>query len=347
MRRKVLFAVVGVMALVVGSVVASYAYDLRTAYRRVQGTSTVLRSPNGDIEYTTGGSGIPVLVIHGAGGGFDQGQLLVEALLGDEFRWIAPSRFGYLNSSLPPGATWDDQADAYVRLLDHLDIERVAVVALSQGGASGLLLAASHPERVASLTCLSCGVVASNSVAQTSANANGDLLRNVFAHDYTYWPIAKFFRRQLLGVLGASDSVIATLTPEAQALAARLIHEMNPAAPRASGVVFDNTATLPGPRIASITAPTLIVHATDDLLQLYHNAEYAAATIPGARLRRFDTGGHLVVVVQRDAVGAAVRAHIRDSWGTSVIRAAPPHEIPDTNRCNADVTRVGCEATRQ
>ncbi len=311
MRRKPLFIVLGAITLAIVAVGVSYAYDLRKAYARVRGKSTVLKSANGDIEYTTGGSGVPVLVIHGAGGGFDQGQLLVDALLGDDFQWITPSRFGYLGSSLPAGATWDDQAAAYVRVLDHLGIERVAVVAMSQGGASGLLLAALYPERVASLTCLSCGVVASSSVDQASANANGDLLRKVFAHDYTYWPISKFFKRQLMGVLGASDAVVSTLTPEARGLVERLIDEMNPASPRAAGVVFDNTATLPGARIASITAPTLIVHAKDDLLQLYHNAEYAAATIAGAQLLRFDTGGHVVVVVQREAVATAVRAHIR------------------------------------
>ncbi len=309
-----MYIVLGTLALAVVWVGVSYMYDVRKAYQRVRGKSTVLRSARGNIEYTTGGSGIPVLVIHGGGGGFDQGQLLVDALLGNEFQWIAPSRFGYLESSLPEGATWDDQATAYVRLLDHLGIERVAVVALSQGGASGLLLAALHPERVASLTCLSCGVVASSSADQVAANANGDLLRRVFAHDYTYWPIAKFFKRQLMGVLGANDAVVSTLTPEARELVDRLIDEMNPAAPRAAGVVFDNTATLPGPRIASITAPTLLVHAKDDLLQLYHNAEYAAATIPGARLMSFDTGGHLAVVVQQEPVGAAVRAHIREGW---------------------------------
>lgn len=314
MRRKLVFIVLVSLALAIVAIGASYAYDVRKAYQRVQGIGTVLSSPRGDIEYTTGGSGAPVLVIHGAGGGFDQGQLLVDALLRNEFLWIAPSRFGYLGSSLPVGATWDDQAAAYVRLLDHLGIQRVAVVALSQGGPSGLLLAASHPERVASLTCLSCGVVASSSADQASANANGDLLRKVFARDYTYWPIAKFFKRQLMGVLGASDEVVSMLTPEARELVERLIQEMNPAAPRAAGVVFDNTAALPGPRIAAITAPTLIVHAKDDLLQLYHNAEYAAAAIPGARLMSFDTGGHIVVVVQREAVAAAVRAHIRAAW---------------------------------
>lgn len=314
MRRRLVTIVAGALALTVVLACAVYAYDMRKAYQRVRGMSTVLHSASGDIEYATGGSGVPVLVIHGAGGGFDQGRLLVDVLLGNEFRWIAPSRYGYLRSSLPKGATWDDQAAAYVRLLDHLGLERVAVVALSQGGASGLLLAASYPDRVASLTCLSCGVVASSSADQASANANGDLLRKVFAHDYTYWPVAKFFERQLMEVLGASDKVVSSLTPEERGLVGRLIREMNPASPRAAGVVFDNTASLPGPRIGSITAPTLIVHAKDDLLQLYHNADFAVAAIPGARLMSFDTGGHIVVLLQREAVAAAVRAHIRESW---------------------------------
>lgn len=307
---------VGVGALVllgvlVVAVVASYLYDTRQSYKRVRGKSSIVRSAYGDIEYTTGGSGIPVLVIHGGGGGFDQGELIVEAVLGDDFRWIAPSRFGYLGSSMPAGATWDDQADAYVALLDSLGVERVAVVALSQGGPSALLLAVRHPARVSSLTCLSCGVVASASADQAAANEKGDLLRRVFARDYTYWPIAKFFKRQLMGVLGAGPEVVAGLTPEALVLVERLIDEMNPAAPRAAGVVFDNTAELPGARIAGITAPTLIVHARDDLLQLYHNAEYAVRTIPGARLMSYAAGGHLVAIVERTAIREAVRGMVR------------------------------------
>lgn len=303
-----------VLGVLVVTVIASYLYDTRQSYQRVRGKSRIVRSPYGDIEYTTGGSGIPVLVIHGGGGGFDQGELIVEAVLGNEFRWIAPSRFGYLGSAMPAGATWDDQADAYVALLDSLGIERVAVVALSQGGPSALLLAARHPARVSSLTCLSCGVVASASADQASANEKGDLLRRVFAHDYTYWPIAKFFKRQLMGVLGAGPEVVAGLTPEARSLVERLIDEMNPAAPRAAGVVFDNTAELPGARISGVAAPTLIVHARDDLLQLYHNAEFAAKTIAGARLMRFEVGGHLVAIVERHAIGAAVREMVRGSW---------------------------------
>ncbi len=314
MRRTLLRLAGALLGLVVVAIGGSYAWDMRQAYARIRGKSRVIPTAYGDIEYATGGAGVPVLVVHGGGGGFDQGQLLVDALLGNDVRWIAPSRFGYLGSSMPDSATWDDQAAAFVALLDHLKIERVAVVALSQGGPSALLLAAQYPERVSSLTCLSCGVVASASADQAEANKNGNMLRRVFSHDYTYWGIAKFFRKQLMGMLGASDAVVAGLTPEAHGLVSRLIDEMNPAAPRSAGVVFDNTATLPGKRIASIVAPTLIVHAKDDLLQLYHNAEFAAQNIPGARLMSFEAGGHVLVVVQREAVRQAVRAQVRTGW---------------------------------
>jgi 2-hydroxy-6-oxonona-2,4-dienedioate hydrolase len=313
MKRPLLLGTAILLTTLLTAVVASYGLDMHRAYKRVRGKTVLLPSPYGTIEYSEGGAGTPVLVIHGGGGGFDQGELLVDAVLGDGFHWITPSRFGYLGSDLPEGATWDDQAHALAYLLDYLGVERVAVVALSQGGPSGLLLAALHPERVSSVTCLSCGVAASTSGDQEEANKKGDLLRRVFARDYTYWAVARFFPKQLTGVLGASDEVTAGLTREERALVKRLIVEMNPASPRLEGVVLDNTAQMPGERIGAIDAPTLIVHARDDLLQLYHNAEFAASTIPGARLMSFDRGGHLVILVERGSVARAVRAHILSS----------------------------------
>lgn len=324
MARRILGWSAVVIGVVLAAVAGSYALDMRRAYARVQGRSTTVPSPFGSIEYVAGGAGLPVLVVHGGGGGFDQGELLAGAVLGDGFRWIAPSRFGYLGSDMPAGATWDEQADAFVFLLDHLGIDRVAVVALSQGGPSALLLALRHPDRVSSLVCLSCGVATSTSADQQEANEKGDMLRSVFAHDYTYWPIAKFFRRQLMGMLGATRSVVAGLTPEQRATVARLIDYMNPAAPRAAGVVLDNEATLPGARIAAIATPVLIVHARDDMLQLYHNAEFAAATLPNVRLMSFEHGGHVVAVVEQDVIRAAVAEHIRSS-AAAVAGGMPQH----------------------
>jgi pimeloyl-ACP methyl ester carboxylesterase len=157
------------------------------------------------IEYVQGGSGTRVLVVHGSGGGFDQGALIASAVIGDGFRWIAPSRYGYLRSTLPSGATFETQADAYARLLDHLGIRQTAVVALSQGGPSALFFALKYPERVQSLVLLSCGVASSSDAQQAEANRSGDLLKMIFKYDFAYWGVSTALRKPLMNLMGASD----------------------------------------------------------------------------------------------------------------------------------------------
>ena len=313
--RRVL-AGVGAVTVVAGvATVVAYRRDMAVAHDRVRGHSEVLASPFGDIEFSRAGRGPAVLVVHGSGGGFDQGELLVRAVLGDDVHWVAPSRFGYLRSTFVPGATFDDQAHAYAALLDHLRIERVAVVALSHGGPSALLFAALHPARVTSLTLISAGVAASAEPSQQRANRQGDALTWVFQRDYRYWAITTAFRRRFLGVMGVSDEVIDRLTPSQRALADEVVDGMNPVSLRAAGVRFDNQAALPNDRIAAIRAPTLVVHARDDTLQTFRNAEFAGASIPGAELLAFDRGGHLLLAVEQPAIRARVLAHVRAHAG--------------------------------
>ena len=138
-KRVLRWISLGLIAAVV-LVSAAYFWDINQAYERVHDRSTVIPSPYGDIEYTEGGSGPAVLVIHGSGG-YDQGELLARAVLGEQFHWITPSRFGYLRSTFHEGATFDDQAHAYAYLLDQLGIKKVAVVAISHGCPSALLFA--------------------------------------------------------------------------------------------------------------------------------------------------------------------------------------------------------------
>lgn len=310
---------VGLLALLTVSLIAATmaVSALRRAYPRIEHGSEVVTTPEGMVEFAQRGAGIPVLVVHGSGGGFDQTELVARAVLDDTFHWIAPSRFGYLRSTLHDGATFDNQAHAYAQLLDHLGIAKVAVAALSHGGPSALLFAVLHPDRVSSLTLLSCGVASSPDANQAEANAKGDRLTTIFKYDLLYWSVSTLLRRRLMTLMGASDAVIADLSAGQRDLVNLVIDDMNPVAPRYAGVVFDNRADIPNERIGVIRAPTLVLHARDDSLQLYRNAEFAAATIPGARLVTFDRGGHLVMAVEqpriRDEVQAFIRAHSRDS----------------------------------
>ncbi|MEX2353131.1 MAG: alpha/beta hydrolase [Gammaproteobacteria bacterium] len=256
-----------------------------------------------------------MLVIHGGGGGYDQGELIAQTVLDARFHRIIPSRFGYLGSSLPDGATWGQQAHAYARLLDHLNIDTVAVVAMSQGGPSALLFAVLHPERVFSLTCLSCGVASSTTAEQEAANLKGKMLKLIFRYDLIYWTVSTLFRSQFMGILGVSREVTENLTSQQHEAGNRFIDEMNPVSPRSAGATFDNEATMPWIRITSTSTPTLIIHARDDTLQLHHNAEFASATIPGARLVDFDRGGHVVMIVEQEITQSLVQEHILANTG--------------------------------
>ena len=76
---------IGVLiAIATGSliwIVVAYLRDIRAAHRRVSTGSAMVETLCGPIEYADRGKGPPVLVVHGAGGGFDQGLLLGRGLI--------------------------------------------------------------------------------------------------------------------------------------------------------------------------------------------------------------------------------------------------------------------------
>lgn len=299
-----------------------YRGEMRAARARLRNRSSVLSSPYGDLEYAEGGAGADVLIVHGAAGGWDQGALIAEAVLDDSrFHWIAPSRFGYLRSGCPDGASVDDQAHAYAFLLDRLGIGRVAVVAMSAGGPSALLFSVLYPHRVSSLTLISCGVAPSSSDEQARADRKGAALARIFRSDARFWLAARLFRTSLLRLMGVHAADVLTHGFRELQWIDRVLAAMHPASLRSRGVTFDHQAPLPGRRIAAIEAPTLIVHAKDDALHLHDNALFAAAHIPKARLLSFETGGHMVVATERTAIRAAVEPHIL-AHSREVARAA-------------------------
>lgn len=287
-----------------------YSSDINSAYKQLEGRSRIIASPYGDIEYSEQGKGYPVLVVHGSGGGFDQGELIARTFLNERFHWIAPSRFGYLRSTYQEGATFDEQAHAYAHLLDQLKIKKVAVVALSHGGPSALLLAALYPERVSSLVLISAGVASIQTKHQAAAHTKGTLLVSIYKNDLLYWTMTSLFKKYFLQLMGADKDIVSKLTEEQRDLVHEVIKIMNPALPRSKGTQFDNKASMPNERITGIKAPTLLFHSKDDRLQLFQNAEYAAAKIPQANLVSFDRGGHLVMCTEQPIIREKLQAHI-------------------------------------
>ena len=303
----------GILVLIVVLGVGVYLYvwfrrDIKKAEARIARGSLMAKTACGRIEYADSGAGIPVLAIHGSGGGYDQGLFLGE-LLGDGFRVIAPSRFGYLNSPYPESHSVVDQADAYVCLLDYLGLESVSVIAFSAGGTSALQFAQLHPDRVSALVMVSA-VSNVRPVRDANEGAQSALLT-----DFVFWAASTLATDPTLHFFGVSSETQAAMTDKEMACARSLLRMMNPLGLRKAGLDHDSTESnlFDGAsfELERITAPTLVVHAEDDTFIPIIHGEYTAEHIPGARLVRFDTGGHFVSVL--DEARAVIANFIRQA----------------------------------
>jgi 2-hydroxy-6-oxonona-2,4-dienedioate hydrolase len=87
------------------AIMAAFRSDLRAARSRLAGQSRLVETACGPVEMAESGSGPPALVVHGMAGGFDMGLRVGRGVLGQDYRVIAPSRFGYLRTPLPANAS--------------------------------------------------------------------------------------------------------------------------------------------------------------------------------------------------------------------------------------------------
>jgi pimeloyl-ACP methyl ester carboxylesterase len=150
MKRLLLVMLVAAIATA-GAIIFMYRGDLERARDAAGKDGLIANTASGPIEYAEKGLGIPLLSIHGAGGGYDQGLANAASLLGEDFKIIAPSRFGYLRTPIPNDATPPAQADAHVALLSSLNIPKVTVLGISAGARSAVEMAVRHPDRVNAL----------------------------------------------------------------------------------------------------------------------------------------------------------------------------------------------------
>lgn len=287
-------AVFGSLLLIAGAAAGlRYSADLRAANSRLASMAPRLyQTACGPIEAVVVGQGAPVLVIHGNGGGFDQGLGLGSLYLEQGFQVIAPSRFGYLGSPIPPEATPSDQADTFACLLDTLGIERVSVFATSAGVTSAVQLSLRHPERVTAMVLHS-----PNAPGEVGLKPPPQKVFSAMVHsDLAWWTMSTFFEPAMHSLVGVPKGF--ALTEALQADVRSAIRSCLPIRPRGDGVVFDTYVSNPALNdypLAKVQAPTLVVSAVDDPMALHSGARLLAERIPGARLAPIADGGHLML----------------------------------------------------
>jgi pimeloyl-ACP methyl ester carboxylesterase len=268
---------------------------MHAAEARVIAGRQLVETACGSVEYGEQGDGFPVLVIHGAGGGYDQGLLIGDLLLGKDYRIIAPSRFGYLGADIPIDSSIEAQADVYACLLDALGVERAVVLGFSAGGPSALQFALRHPQRTHALIMASA-VSYTEPLSDEGRRRLESGINRIIGSDFVYWVIENVAPGEFLALIGVPRDVQRTLSEEDANTAYRTLELMHPMSRRFPGILLDQTRHVPRAwPLNQISASTLVVHSRDDTLVPFLNGEHSATEIPAAELLSFESGGHLLL----------------------------------------------------
>jgi pimeloyl-ACP methyl ester carboxylesterase len=267
-----------------------YRHDVDAARRRLAAREHhAIQTPYGSVQYAERGQGPPLLFSHPLVGGFDVGLGCAEPWIGEGFRVIAPSRFGYLGSSLPQGGLPADQADAYALLLDALEVERAAMAGFSAGGPSVIQFALRHPDRTS-------GLILFGSALPGKAGRPPRPVARLLFTDLVFWTLKASLPTLFLRCLGMPKGF--QPTPDQWTGILESEESLFPIRPRKQGVLYDSYVSNPdvqGYPLEELSVPTLIVNARDDGLSAFENAASAAERIPGAELLAIDHGGHLLL----------------------------------------------------
>jgi pimeloyl-ACP methyl ester carboxylesterase len=317
--RAALAGAIAVLAIAGVVLCAAYRADLREERARVAQGSAIAQTACGPIEYASVGQGRPLLLVHGAGGGYDQLLDMARELVDAGFHVVAPSRFGYLRTPLPAEATPAAQADAHACLLDALGIERAALIGVSAGAPSAMQFALRHADRTSRLVLLVPLAYAPRKAERLSPVV-AFMLERAVTSDFLYRVAMTFHPDLVIGtVLGTPPEVLANANLDERVRVRSMMRHILPVSARKQGLLNEAkiAASLARYDLERITAPTLVISVKDDRYDTYAAARYTAEHIPGGRFVGYRTGGHMLVGHQAEAL-AQVSAFLGAAPGNAI-----------------------------
>ena len=176
-------------------------------------------------------------------------------------------------------------------VMDAVGSERAALVGMSEGGPMSILFAATFPERVHSLTLF------------------GTFASFARCDDHPWMPTdeERAARRQAVEEYWGSGLVLGSFCPAGEVTDDNLedfaASEVAGASPGAVTRLMDMNGLIDVRSIlATISVPTLVVHAMGDNIVPFPSGEYLARHIPGARFLPIDFSAHLSVLQTRGAI---------------------------------------------
>ncbi len=308
-----------------------YRRQKEAALKELAASSRLLDTRLGPIEVAVAGEGDPVVITHGILGGYQQGLVIGEPLVGAGYQVIAPSRFGYLKSPMAEDSSPAAQADRIAALLDVLKIKQpVVVIGVSAGGPPVVEFAARHADRTRALVMMSAVSQPRDIDAEERHTPAISMLLIGYTSDVAMWLMLHYALRVIPFSLAERPTLQSLLDrPELMAMYRRLLWGLWPVSNRRAGVDNDiaqiKRLSLP---LTNVSAPTLVLHGTEDQLVPYETGLYTASQIPGAKFVRIERGEHGMSIMQYDEVWPHVLDFLRSTRKAAPKRAAPKKVAP-------------------
>jgi len=281
-----------------------YHRQLFQAYRQIASTGRLVETAKGLIEYADTGQGPAVLISPGMGG-FDMG--LHFAWPDSGFRYISVSRPGYLRTPLFSGRSFESQADAFAALLDHLGIDKVAMVGISSGGPAAIQFALRHPDRCWALVLIS----APNQPLPASSGITRIFTNPILTSDFLAWllfkpVVSKYYLDSAARHRIHQDS-------EKSQIFASTVKSLFPLSFRRDGILNDLHAIqeMSLYPIDLISAPTLVIHGDQDEIVPYEHGKWSAGRIRRAFFLVVQGGGHLSFITHLDVTRRALLTFLK------------------------------------
>jgi pimeloyl-ACP methyl ester carboxylesterase len=249
-----------------------------------------LRVPvrDGEVHLLRGGSGEPVLYLHGGAGSGHWGP--VHQLLSAQFDVIAPDHPGFgLSDVMDELDSIDDLVYHYLDLLGRLGLSRVHTVGVSFGGWLAAELAVHSPERVGALVL----------AAPTGLRLVEHPITDIFLMSAKERTQALFHDPGAIPEADPADTKTAFQDYKNMTALARFAWVPFMANPKLER------------RLYRVTAPTLVIAAEHDAVLPQAHCERYAQAIPGARLQVLAGSGHAMDTEAPAAFAAAVTAFLR------------------------------------
>jgi len=235
----------------------------------------------------TGGTGVPVVLLHAATGSVRAWEYQIPALTKAGYRVVAFDRRGWGRTESLPGAAPGTAADDLIALMDHLRIDRFHLVGTAAGGFVTFDTALSFAKRLRSITV-------ANSIGGVQDDAFLELGRRLRPPEFTAMPPEL---REVSPSYRAGN-------PQGTTRWIELEHTSRPPGPPAPAQPLKNRITFA--LLETLTVPTLLLTGDADMFAPPPVMKMFAARIKHASTLVVPEAGHSTYWEQPDVFNKAV-----------------------------------------